>query len=399
MPSLRAKLLVVGQIACLVLISLSLYLGRDQLTRLKVPVLPSSSSIVDATTPVQSPENVTAYVDAILNPHATHLPRLSCPRLDTPRYDHLRTLSPTIQYFFALNLRQCVGLLPRLIGSVVEVINFLGPEQCALSIVEGPSDDGTGEVLAALRSRLTTTYYLTSSNFTSNDGDRIANLASLRNMALQPLSGDSNTTVVFLNDVAICPEDILELVHQRRVLGADMTCAMDWTYVGRDPTFYDVWIARGMNGDSFFDIPPDGNWNSAWNLFWNNPEAQSRLASYQPFQVFSCWNGAAAFTAKPILEREISFRAHNADECLQGEPSLFCKDMWFRGYGKIAVVPAVNLEYSDEKAQMIKDAKGYTSQWVGVDELVDWQLTPPDKVRCIPSYAEQTWKAWNETLT
>jgi hypothetical protein len=37
MPSIRAKILIVGQIACLVLISFSLYLGRDKLTSIRVP--------------------------------------------------------------------------------------------------------------------------------------------------------------------------------------------------------------------------------------------------------------------------------------------------------------------------------------------------------------------------
>lgn len=156
---------------------------------------------------------------------------------------------------------------------------------------------------------------------------------------------DTNTTVVFLNDVAICPDDILELVHQRHFLGADMTCAMDWTYAGRDPTFYDVWVARTLaGGDSFFEIPSDGNWNSAWNLFWNEPTARHRFSAKQPFQVFSCWNGATAFTAKPFLENKIKFRGPKEGECMQGEPQLLCKDLWWHGYGKIAVVPTVNLE-------------------------------------------------------
>lgn len=359
---------------------------------------------------------MTSYLNAILDPQATHLPRLSCPQLDTTRYDYLKAVLPeqhsTVQYFFALDLRQCLGLLPRLIGSVVEVIKFLGPEQCALSIIEGPSEDGTDEVLAALRpglDALTTTYYFKHTNLSSKVDDRIAKLAELRNMALQPLLAEegrysSNTTVIFLNDVAACHEDILELVHQRKFLGADMTCAMDWTYAGRDPTFYDVWIARGMNGDTFFNIPTDGSWNSAWNLFWNNPEALSRFSSHQPFQVFSCWNGAVVFTAKPIVEKSISFRAPNkeAGECHQGEPQLFCKDMWFHGYGKIATVPSVNLEYSDEQAKKIKDAKGYTSTWVGEghpDETINWQLAPPERVKCMQSWEDQFWQAWNQTLT
>lgn len=150
----------------------------------------------------------------------------------------------------------------------MQVIEFLGPEQCALSIIEGPSKDGTGQVLGALRpalDALTTTYYLKTTDVSSVQGERIEKLAKLRNMALQPMLEDTSkytadTTVVFLNDVAICSEDILELVHQRKFLGADMVCATDWTYAGQDPTFYDVWVARDMNGDSFFEIGRDGNW-------------------------------------------------------------------------------------------------------------------------------------------
>jgi alpha-1,3-mannosyltransferase len=347
-----------------------------------------------------------------MQPSATELPRLECPRPDTSRYEYLApNLSPTnpeIQFFFALDLRECLTLLPRLIGSVVEAIRFLGPKHCALYIIEGNSLDGTAEVLAALRPELdalTTTYYFRSSDIDPKEGDRIAKLAQLRNMALQPMLDEmesskysSNTTVVFINDVAICMEDILELVHQRRALGADMTCALDWTYVGRNPTFYDVWVARGMTGDSFFEIPPDGSWDQAWHLFWNDGEAASRLRERKPFQVFSCWNGAVAFTAAPIVRQEVAFRASREGECFQGEPQLFCKDLWFHGYGKIAVIPSVNLEYSDEKGRMIKQEKGYTSQWVGQDdEGIDWKPAPPREVKCMPSYDKQYFEAWNST--
>lgn len=35
-----------------------------------------------------------------------------------------------------------------------------------------------------------------------------------------------------------------------------------------------------------------------------------------------------------------------------------CNDMWFHGYGKIAVVPTVNLEYSVDRGRKIKEDKG-----------------------------------------
>ena len=317
------------------------------------------------------------------------------------------------KYFFALDLHQCASILPRLIGSVIESIRFLGPQNCALSIVEGRSDDGTFEVLLSLREeleRIGVKYYFNSSDINPTVGDRIKALAELRNQALQPLLDHHNrttptntTTVVFLNDVAICMEDILELIHQRKHQNADMTCAMDWTYVGPDPTFYDVWIARGMNGDTFFNIPEDGNWNSAWNIFWNNPTAQQRQRTGKPFQVFSCWNGATAFTAEPFLESKIRFRASYQHECPQGEPKTWCKEMWHLGYGRIAVVSSVNLEYSDEAAKKIKAAKGYVSRFVGDgdkgEDQIEWEANPPPTVKCMPSYKNQTWLPWEEQLT
>ncbi len=68
--------------------------------------------------------------------------------------------------------------------------------------------------------------------FPSQQDDRFTKLAQLRSMALEPLTAApevyANATVIFINDIAICAEDILELVHQRFAQGADMTCAFDW---------------------------------------------------------------------------------------------------------------------------------------------------------------------------
>lgn len=362
-----------------------------------------------------------AYIKAIMSPEDKSFPRLDCPVPDGIRYDYLknkkvqkRPSGAKPKYFFAINLHECASLLPRLIGSVVEAIRFLGPENCALSIVEGRSDDGTFEILKLMHTEMKSMgvkYYFNSSDLNPQSESRIEVLAELRNMALHPLTQhpdayDSDTTVVFLNDVSICMEDIMELIHQRLLQNADMTCAMDWTYVGEHPTFYDVWIARDMKGDTFFNIPEDGNWNSAWNLFWNNPPTQERYSSHKPFQVFSCWNGAAIFMAKPLLEHNISFRGSRSPECFQGEPELLCKDMWNVGHGKIAVVPSVNLEYSDERGKQIKALKGYTSQWVGKDGddsndaslKIAWEKNPPALVKCMPSFPDQTWVPWDENL-
>lgn len=181
---------------------------------------------------------------------------------------------------------------------------------------------------------------------------------------------------------------------------------MDWTYVGTDPTFYDVWIARTLkSGDSFFEIPPDGSWDRAWDLFWNDEVAKRRFERKQPFQVFSCWNGGVVFGPGPLLgdgnqEEGVRFRAAREGECHQGEPELFCKDLWFAGYGKIAVVPTVNFEYSNEAGKKIKEAKGYVTTWVGredwEDEGIEWKTEPPSEVKCMARYDAQTFEPWDK---
>ncbi|KAL8964246.1 MAG: hypothetical protein Q9183_004589, partial [Haloplaca sp. 2 TL-2023] len=184
------------------------------------------------------------YIAAIVTPNDTTFPRLDCPPPDGDRYDYLRGgeeedqeldrhgIEATLKYFFALDLHQCVALLPRLLGSIVEAIEFLGPKNCALSVVEGRSDDGTFETLLLLREemdRIGVKYFFQTNEIDPHkSGDRIKALAELRNQALQPLVGlhlgtNTDVTVVLLNDVAICREDILELIHQRRRQNADMT--------------------------------------------------------------------------------------------------------------------------------------------------------------------------------
>ncbi|KAI7781532.1 alpha-mannosyltransferase cmt1 [Diaporthe eres] len=373
-------------------------------------------------------ENVDDYVRAIFDPADATFERLECP-VPLPavlaRYETLRSPAATprnaprntprkiFKYYFALDLTQAVDLLPRLIGSIVEAIRFLGPENCVLSVVEGNSDDGTTLVFDAIRPELDALgigrYFFETSSVNPKEGEnqRVVSLAKLRNLALQPMLDNTrhyseDTTVIFLNDVAICMEDILELAYQRNHLGADMTCAMDWTYVGPHPTFYDVWVSRTMTGESFFRIPEDRSWDEAWNLFWNDHETKSRYSTHLPFQVFSCWNGAVAFSADPILYGDVAFRSSNPGECFQGEPELFCKDLWYKGWGKIAMVPSVNLEYSDDQGRAIKAQKGYTSKWTGPEQdkksKIEWQQDPPEQVKCMEVMEKPEWRPWDETL-
>lgn len=68
--------------------------------------------------------------------------------------------------------------------------------------------------------------------------------------------------------------------------------------------------------------------------------------------------------------------------------------MWYLGYGKMAVILSVNLEYSNEVAKKIKAAKDYVSKLVGADkgeERIQRETTPPATVKCMPSCKKPTY--------
>jgi alpha-1,3-mannosyltransferase len=222
--------------------------------------------------------------------------------------------------------------------------------------------------------RLGLEFHLQTSDIDPQNGNRISALASLRSLALEPLVNNSSqysldTAVIVLNDIVICMDDILELVHQRIFQTTDMTCAMDWSDIDPNPIFYDTWIARAINGATFWEIPSDEGWRFASNLFWNHPISRQRFDEHQTLQVFACWNGAVVFTAKPIIRKKIKLRKSKPSECFPGEPRLFCKDLWMEGYSRTAVVLAVNLDYSDKSAQKAKRLHGYVSEVVNGEDV------------------------------
>jgi len=76
--------------------------------------------------------------------------------------------------------------------------------------------------------------------------------------------------------------------------------------------------------------------------------------------------------------------------------------MWYHGFGRIAVVPSINLEYTVEKGKYIKGLKGFTSQWTSAghsdgEKILSWS-PPPDQVKCMPAFDQQSWRPWNQTF-
>ncbi|CAK7200592.1 hypothetical protein SEUCBS139899_003290 [Sporothrix eucalyptigena] len=346
---------------------------------------------------------------------------LGCPTINAERYRELIPPSDadTRKYFFALDLVQVIDLLPTLMGSVLEVLRFLGPHNCVVSIVEGRSTDGTYETLLMLGETIESMgagFFLQRSALNPRIGDRIGKLAKLRNLALEPMHLPAtnmgyDSTVLFVNDIAVCAEDLLELALQRQRQHASMACAMDYHKLGRwtgaqsgQIAFYDVWISRSMDGETFYMVPPGEGPRYADDLFPYDDVARTRFGQRQPLQVFACWNGAVAIDAQPFLEGNLEFRRarKSTGECGAGEPTLLCKDLWHLGQGRILLVPSVSVAYSIDEGLDVKQTLGYTSNWTASAtesaEAIAWDPHPPDVVRCIPSWRKQFWQAWDYGL-
>jgi len=155
-----------------------------------------------------------------------------------------------------------------------------------------------------------------------------------------------------------------------------------------------------MTGDSFIETPQSGSFDFKGNLFRNDPRTRARFDAKLPFQVYSCWNGGAVFTAKPLLQHSVAFRASYKDECYMGEPTLLCKDFWTMGHGRIAVVPSVNIGYNDDESRGTKRKYGYASEIIlrteesfglGKYEKIQWQDSPPQLVECEPDWQHPSW--------
>ena len=208
------------------------------------------------------------------------------------------------------------------------------------------------------------------------------------------------TITMFINDVALCPDDILELLIQHVHQNASMTCAMDWVYGG--DVFYDVWVSRSMSGNTFFEISQDVSWAFHKNLFWDEPVSKSKYREFQPFQCFSCWGGMVTLDSRPFQNGDVLFRNSTDGECYAGEPTTLASDLHRLGLGKIATVPAVNVAYNDHEGSITKHRRGYVHDRVNVSlpfefgsgeqqtTQIEW-LPPPGQIKCMPHFGSQTW--------
>lgn len=113
--------------------------------------------------------------------------------------------------------------------------------------------------------------------------NRITSLSHLRNLALKLLLEESRsrnsrfpsrTTVIFVNDIVLWLEDILESLHEHILQSATIICAFDWNPAGA--SCYDSWVLRSLLGNLLFEVTYDGKHWRADKTFFDRPDSVVR---------------------------------------------------------------------------------------------------------------------------
>ena len=164
--------------------------------------------------------------------------------------DGVRDLQSTEghKYFFAINLYNSFDIIPDLFATLFRVASILGYHNVFVSIYENGSTDQTKALLRifdALTRSIGMRITIRSSMRTRGAfNHRIEYLAEVRNAAFVPLhelrdtEGEYFDTIVFMNDILPCVDDVLELIWQSRRNNAGITCAADYMYHDEIVSFF-----------------------------------------------------------------------------------------------------------------------------------------------------------------
>ncbi|KAI5862197.1 glycosyltransferase family 69 protein [Durotheca rogersii] len=279
---------------------------------------------------------------------------------------------------FIVSIHRNTELIQRLSWNqaVLDLVDYLGPENVHLSAVESGSQEGTKEALLDLKAALdergasnTVSLGLTVWeqleeigtrpppgarepgwiwNVAENQFEmrRIPYLARVRNQAMAPLKqlraeGRRFDQVLWLNDVVFDTEDIITLFNTRDGDYA-AACAMDYK---SSPAYYDTFALRddlGLKTSSLY-----------WPWF-QSPTARASAERNDPVRVASCWNGIVAFDAAPFYTNPpLQFRGIDdslADLHLEGsECCLIHADNYLTTEKGVWLNPNVRVSY-DKRA-------------------------------------------------
>ena len=154
------------------------------------------------------------------------------------------------KYFFAINLYNSFDVIPDIFATLFRTASVLGYHNVFVSIYENGSNDQTKALLrifdAVARTVGLRVIIRTSMRTRGQFNHRIEYLAEVRNAAMVPLhelrdnENEVFDTIVFMNDILPCVDDLLELIWQSRRQNAGITCAADYMY--HDDIVSDRWF-------------------------------------------------------------------------------------------------------------------------------------------------------------
>lgn len=370
----------------------SLALNADQNSITSIGEIEATSRIDGKPKDYESPSSYETkqIIDGIFRPeNASVTSGFGCQDLKIHRYDYLKGVAQPDskpKYFFALNLHEHKDIIPSLLSAIIQTITFLGPSNTFLSIVSRDSKDGTKEILSALKPSLDALHINYSIIHTqTNSQTSSSSSAYLHNLVLSPLTShptlfSPSPTILFLSGTPLCPDDLLELIHTRTSQSVDLLCAMDYTDGGL--RFY----------------------SALKESFWNDSATRARFVDKAPFQVFSCWSGAVAMSAAPLVEKGVRFREPSEKRSRDSsggwlasseEAVRLAAEMWENWYRRVAVASSVSLgldvvgKRALLEAGKVKRKRGYTVENVGKNAtekesrgLIQWRKELPDWAMC-----------------
>ncbi|KAJ2047463.1 hypothetical protein H4S04_004432 [Coemansia sp. S16] len=254
--------------------------------------------------------------------------------------------------FVAINLYDNEKILPNMATQLLALADTLGHDRIFISIYENGSKDKTKEILKRFNETLDALNIahriLTDPTPKPKQVHRIEYLAKVRNSAMEPLysSKVKYGRVAFINDVHFCLTDVLELLFQSRAQGAHLTCAEDFIEWNGGPGFYDTWVARDIKGKVF---------EKEIHKITRDDVSMAAQARDRPFQVQCGWNGMVVIDAEVFRgDNGLRFRRNVKGECSASECSLFCNDLWRKGFNRIVMVPRVKLAYDTAIRDMLR---------------------------------------------
>eukprot|EP00834_Sanchytrium_tribonematis_P000103 NODE_3_length_80033_cov_0.932970.p19 type:complete len:366 gc:universal NODE_3_length_80033_cov_0.932970:3773-4870(+) len=264
-------------------------------------------------------------------------------------YDNIKTkiCGNDFKILITANLHNNEDVLSNWLYQLSLFIDHIGSSRITISIFESASSDGTKSFLkqaAELFDSLNVRYkIMTSPEHKNSQMHRIDFLAMERNKALRPLLNENHTHVLFLNDVLYCHADVLELLLQAILNDSDITSGMDYDTPFISPSFYDVWVARDVQGAPLTKHPFD--------YVTNHTRSLRQIQEGLPMQAMCTWNGAAVLKSKPFIEKNIYFRRgynrlenlKEAGECSASEITTLCMDLIRNGFDKFLVIPRVKV--------------------------------------------------------